>query len=64
MSTFSWHMHVTLIHAPMAAYSSPSADPKQRTALMQLSSRLQSCWQKDLKWDLIPEAIGKVLVFV
>ena len=33
---------------------------RQKTAALQLSSRLHKCWDLDLDWDLLPNSLAKV----
>ncbi len=44
-----------------SSHASPlAADTKQKTAVLQLSGRLQSCWEQDLNWDLHPQTLRQV----
>ena len=40
--------------------SSQVMEENQRTASLQLSSRLKSCWEKELDWTLFPTMLAQV----
>ena len=43
------------------SFSSPQlSESKTKAASLQLCARLESCWEKDIDWNLIPEKLKQI----